>query len=83
MRPQRSGGRAARSAIVEVSPRKKAARRLPFLVEMGGVEPPSKQRPRELSTRLFLYTLIPPLVVDLGLPKDGPAGAYPLNLGGA
>ena len=29
------------------------------------------------------YTLIPPLVVDLGLPKDGPAGAYPLNLGGA
>lgn len=28
------------------------------------------------------YTLIPPLVVDLGLPKDGPAGAYPLNLGG-
>ena len=28
-----------------------------FSVEMGGVGPPSKQRPRELSTRLFLLWL--------------------------
>jgi len=30
---------------------------LPEIVEMGGVEPPSKQRTKQLSTRLFFLWL--------------------------
>ena len=38
---------------VDISPRKKpSAQPMAFFVEMGGLEPPSKHRTRELSTRL-------------------------------
>jgi len=37
-----------------VSPQKIQPELAGFFVEMGGVEPPSKQRSKKLSTRLFL-----------------------------
>ena len=46
-------------------------------MEMGGLEPPSKHRTRQLSTCLSI-----PLVVGNGLPEGGLADAYPLNLDG-
>ena len=47
------------------------------IVEMGGLEPPSKRRTRQLSTCLSV-----PLVFDRRLPEGGPSAAYPLNLSG-
>lgn len=44
-------------------------------VEMGGLEPPSKHRTRQLSTCLSV-----PLVVGNGLPEGGLTEAYLLKL---